>query len=69
MSYKIAIRKQALKELEHFPVHINKKISKKIDSLTDNPRPRGCRKLKGEHEELWRIKSGDYRIIYSIDDT
>jgi mRNA interferase RelE/StbE len=68
MIYKIAIRKQALKELEHFPARVNNTISKDIDALATNPRPKGCKKLKGEFENLWRIRSGDYRIIYSIDD-
>ncbi len=68
MIFKISIRKQALKELERFPAYINRKILKEIDSLAFNPRPRGCKKLKGEFETLWRIRSGDYRIIYSVED-
>jgi len=68
MIYRISIRKEALKELEQFPVFVNRKITKDIEALTLNPRPRGCKKLKGESENLWRIRSGDYRIIYSIDD-
>ncbi|MEI6084420.1 MAG: type II toxin-antitoxin system RelE/ParE family toxin [Verrucomicrobiota bacterium] len=32
-----------------------------------NPRPPGCKKLKGYHD-LWRVRLGDYRVIYSIDD-
>ena len=39
-----------------------------IDSLADDPRPHGCKKLKGEKEYLWRIRVGEYRVIYMIDD-
>ncbi len=68
MKYLLQIRKQALKELEHLTVKTNKQITDAIDQLADNPRPTGCKKLKGEQEEFWRIRVGDYRIIYTIED-
>jgi len=37
--------------------------------LAENPRPAGCKKLKGTHEDLWRIRIGNYRVIYTINDT
>jgi mRNA interferase RelE/StbE len=37
-----------------------------IDSLAENPRPTGCRRLRGRKD--WRVRVGDYRIIYGIDD-
>ena len=40
----------------------------KVESLAVQPRPAGCKKLKGE-QNLWRIRVGDYRVIYSLDDT
>ncbi|MEP7264659.1 MAG: type II toxin-antitoxin system RelE/ParE family toxin [Bacteroidota bacterium] len=39
----------------------------KIDELANNPLPTGCEKLKGAKENLWRIRIGDYRVIYSIE--
>jgi mRNA interferase RelE/StbE len=39
-----------------------------IDSLANNPRPNGSKKLVSQKETLWRIRVGDYRIIYSIED-
>ena len=39
----------------------------RIEALSTNPRPRGCLKLQGA-EALWRIRVGDYRVIYSIND-
>ena len=45
-----------------------KRISVAIDALAENPRPPGVEKMKGKKESLWRIKEGDYRVIYLIDD-
>jgi mRNA interferase RelE/StbE len=44
-----------------------KRVVPKIESLAVQPRPSGCKKLKGE-KERWRLRVGDYRVIYSIDD-
>lgn len=44
-----------------------KRIGKKIDKLEENPRPAGVEKLSGE-ENIYRVRSGDYRIIYTIED-
>jgi mRNA interferase RelE/StbE len=66
--YKIQLKRSAVKELERLPKNAIKHISEAIDSLSVNPRPEGCKKLKGIKEELWRIRVGDYRIIYSIED-
>jgi len=63
LSYQITIRKKALKELEVLPKKTNEKIAQAIDALAQDPRPSGCKKLKGEEEYLWRIRIGDYRII------
>jgi mRNA interferase RelE/StbE len=40
----------------------------RLDTLASNPRPHGCKKLKGGNQE-WRIRVGDYRAVYEIDDT
>jgi mRNA interferase RelE/StbE len=68
VSYQIKIRKQALKELENLPGKDSTKISIAIDALAENPRPPGCKKLKGEYDYFWRIRVGDYRILYKVDD-
>jgi mRNA interferase RelE/StbE len=65
--YNIVIKKSALKELSLIPAPYNVKIVKAIDNLAQNPRPTGVKKLKGE--EAYRIRVGDYRIVYSIEDT
>lgn len=43
-------------------------ITNAILALTNNPRPLGCKKLKGKHSEYWRIRIGNYRVIYDIND-
>ena len=67
MSYSIVIKESALKQLEKVPKIFSKKIEKLIDSLSENPRPVGVKKLKGT-KDLYRVRVGDYRIIYSIDE-
>ncbi len=67
MSYHVELKPSALESLSKLPLADRKRISKMIDSLTDNPRPRGVTKLTGE-ENFYRIRAGDYRIIYQIQD-
>jgi mRNA interferase RelE/StbE len=64
--YKIEIKISAVKELNKIPKQYLKKITAKISALSENPRPSGCKKLSGE--EKYRIRQGNYRIIYSITD-
>ena len=66
--YRIIISRYALKEMERFPKQVNKNISKAIEELKFNPRPQGCKKLKVESEFLWRIRVGDYRVLYRIEE-
>jgi mRNA interferase RelE/StbE len=44
------------------------RIVARLENLASNPRPPGCKKLKGG-ENQWRIRVGDYRVVYTIDDT
>ncbi|MFH0926104.1 MAG: type II toxin-antitoxin system RelE/ParE family toxin [bacterium] len=64
--YKITIKPSAAKELKDIPQKDFQRITKKIQSLSVNPRPVGCEKLSGQ--EKYRFRQGDYRIIYSVDD-
>ncbi len=68
MSYEIIYRKSAVKELEDLPDSEIPKVKSAIDALADTPRPDGVKKLKGTKEALWRIRVGNYRVIYSIED-
>ncbi len=66
--YQITFARSAAKELEALPAAIVGRIFPKIEALTSDPRPRRSKKLRGELA-LWRIRIGDYRVIYSIDDS
>jgi len=63
--YTITFARSARKELEKLPPPISKRILVRIEALAANPRPAGSLKLKGE-DRLWRIRVGDYRVIYEI---
>ena len=64
--YRITIKKSAAKELEAVPRKDLRKIVMRIRSLARNPRPHGSQKLSGQ--EQYRIRQGDYRIVYFIED-
>ena len=68
MSYAVSIRQQARKELAGVSLPFRTQIAKKLDALADDPRPPGCTMLRGA-DGFWRIRSGDYRVIYEIDDS
>ena len=65
-SYSLRVKKSAEKELKSLPKQDLKRIISQIHSLSHNPRPHGCEKLSGE--ESYRIRQGDWRVVYSIDD-
>lgn len=64
--YSVEIVPKAEKEFLKLPESVRMKIRKQILSLGSNPRPFGCNKLK--ETEYYRLRNGDYRTIYSIDD-
>ena len=65
--YTVTFARSARKELESLDRGVGKRILSRIESLASNPRPSGCRKLVGAND-LWRIRVGDYRVVYSVDD-
>lgn len=65
--YTITFARSARKQLERLDSVWVQRIFPAIESLATNPRPSGCKKLKG-YQNLWRIRVGDYRVVYSIDD-
>jgi mRNA interferase RelE/StbE len=65
--YEVVLTQTAEKELQRLPYRVIEKVIAVLKSLEENPRPAGCKKLKG-YKNLWRIRLGDYRIIYVIED-
>ncbi len=66
LAYKVEIHQAARKQILSFPREVQERIALVIDSLAQNPRPFGCKKLRDT--ELWRTRVGKYRIIYTIED-
>ncbi|HKQ03754.1 MAG TPA: type II toxin-antitoxin system RelE/ParE family toxin [Blastocatellia bacterium] len=66
MSYSVGILRRAQKELAQLSKQEYERIKEAIKSLTQDPRPAGCKKLSGR--EGWRIRVGNYRVIYEIND-
>jgi mRNA interferase RelE/StbE len=66
-TYQVLLSKAARKQLNILPTFIQNKIIEDISALADTPRPAGCKKLKGQ-KNAWRIRAGDYRVIYEIED-
>jgi len=66
MSYSIQILRRAQKELAQLPKQEYERIKEAVENLSHGPRPQGCKKLTGR--EGWRIRVGEYRVIYEIDD-
>ena len=65
-NYKILIKPSAKKELEKLPKKDLQKIVVKIQDLSSDPRPIGSEKLSGD--DKYRLRQGNYRIVYSIED-
>jgi mRNA interferase RelE/StbE len=65
--YKIELRRLAQRSLDKLPARDFNTVLSAVKSLADSPRPKGVEKLKGVG--LWRVRQGDYRVVYSIDDT
>ena len=66
-SYKLKIKRSAAKEIGDLRKADCQRVIAKIQVLAGNPRPNGCEKLSGA--EKYRIRQGDYRILYEIDDS
>ena len=67
MAYQVLILRRAQKALAELPVRDYVRVRDAIAALAQTPRPAGCLKLSGR--EAWRIRVGNYRVIYEIDDS
>jgi mRNA interferase RelE/StbE len=66
LTYTVEFLKTAEKELAALPKEAQRQIARKIDALRENPRPPGGKLLQDE-ERFYRLRVGDYRVIYSIE--
>jgi mRNA interferase RelE/StbE len=67
MPYSIFIRPGATRDLKGLPSEVRTRVEKAIARLQVNPRPPGAKKLVG-YEDEWRLRVGDYRILYVVND-
>jgi mRNA interferase RelE/StbE len=65
--YTITFTRAARRELEALDAALVARLLRRIEVLATTPRPSGCRKLRGTNN-LWRIRVGDYRVIYAVSD-
>lgn len=68
MAYSLEISGKAERHFRRLPRNVQVRIAPRIDQLADNPRPAGCEKLSAT-ENIYRIRIGDYRLIYQIQDS
>jgi mRNA interferase RelE/StbE len=67
-NYAVEVKPSARKELEALPDNVLPRVVTKLEALGHTPRPAGCKKLKG-YKSQWRIRVGDWRVVYIIDDS
>ncbi|MCS7306453.1 MAG: type II toxin-antitoxin system RelE/ParE family toxin [Thermoguttaceae bacterium] len=66
--YEVYLERQAERDLRRLSRENFRRIVRRIKTLANNPRPSGSRKIVGSQSD-WRIRVGDYRILYEVDDT
>jgi mRNA interferase RelE/StbE len=66
-AYRITVRPPARRALRQLDARVRKAVAAAIDALGDDPRPPGTRPLRG-HPPYLRVRAGDYRVIYAVDD-
>ncbi len=66
-AYEVYLERAAEQDLKRLSAINFKRIIPRIQALTENPRPVGCRKISGSKND-WRIRVGDYRVIYEVED-
>ena len=67
--YTVYLKRRAERELRNLPQNIRTRVDVRLEKLANNPRPPGVIKLSGEADSHWRIRVGEYRILYQIDDS
>ena len=66
--YTIQFDRRVKKDFKSIQAQDIKRIKSAILELSNNPRPDGCTKLKGDKRDYYRIRVGNYRVVYSIED-
>jgi mRNA interferase RelE/StbE len=64
--YRLLIKPSAAKELDRLPTGDRRRVVRRIEGLSADPRPSGCEKISGD--DKYRVRQGDYRVIYLVND-
>ena len=67
MAWEVRFKPSALREFRDLPGNMQTRVGRRLDSLASDPRPQGVQKLEGG-ADFYRVRVGDYRIVYAIDD-
>ena len=65
--WQVLLARQPEKILRRLPRRLLQRVERAIESLSENPRPHSCKRLVG-HRDLYRVRVGDWRIIYALED-
>ncbi len=68
MKYEVALEAKAKRQLSKLPDSEIRRVIESLDDLSSDPRPSGVKKLKGKHSGMYRIRIGDIRILYLVND-
>lgn len=66
MAYSVGVERKAQKQIAQLTTETQNRVEVALGTLADDPRPPGCRRLQGR--DGWRIRVGNYRIVYTVDD-
>jgi mRNA interferase RelE/StbE len=66
--YTVRLESSAEHDLRHLPKDVLKRVDAKLAALVRQPRPRGAVKLQAREDDGWRVRVGDYRVLYTVDD-
>ena len=67
MAYRVVLLRSAARELDALPQPMRRRVARAIGALATEPRPPGVKLLSGP-ERIWRVRVGDYRVLYRVDD-
>lgn len=67
MTYRVVFEEQVAEDLSALPVSVRRSLVQKLEALTEDPRPAAAMALTGNLKGFWRLRVGDYRAAYTID--
>ena len=68
MPYKVGVLPAARRGLRRLPANVQRRVASRIDGLVNDPRPHGAANIVGPETDVYRLRVGDYRIVYHVDD-